>query len=140
MDPYIQSLIDLVRIESVTDRVPDAECLYGEGVKQAVDQALALCESLGFRTRNDGYRTAWAEIGSGDPLTAILVHLDVVPVGSGWAHEQGEICDGNLYGRGVTDDKGPAVACIYAIEAACRAVFGTWGFFRTMYGKTAPSC
>src|SRR5574340_61601 len=24
-------------------------------------------------------------------------------------------------------------------EAACRAVFGTWGFFRTMHGKTAPS-
>src|SRR5574340_1058235 len=25
-------------------------------------------------------------------------------------------------------------------EAAGRAVFGTWGFFRTMHGKTAPSC
>src|SRR5574337_1093648 len=25
-------------------------------------------------------------------------------------------------------------------EAACRAVFGTWGFFRTMHGETAPSC
>src|SRR5574342_1180875 len=25
-------------------------------------------------------------------------------------------------------------------EAACRAVFGTWGFFRTMHGKIAPSC
>src|SRR5574340_236286 len=25
-------------------------------------------------------------------------------------------------------------------EAACRAVFGTWGCFRTMHGKTAPSC
>ena len=25
-------------------------------------------------------------------------------------------------------------------EAACRAVFGTWGFFRPMHGKTAPSC
>ena len=25
-------------------------------------------------------------------------------------------------------------------EAACRAVFATWGLFRTMHGKTAPSC
>src|SRR5574342_965790 len=25
-------------------------------------------------------------------------------------------------------------------EAAGRAVFGTWGFFRTMHGKSAPSC
>src|SRR5574340_682564 len=25
-------------------------------------------------------------------------------------------------------------------EATCRAAFGTWGFFRTMHGKTAPSC
>ena len=24
-------------------------------------------------------------------------------------------------------------------EAACRAVFGTWGFFRTMHGKTAQT-
>ena len=28
----------------------------------------------------------------------------------------------------------------FASKAACRAVFGTWGFFRTMHGKTAPSC
>ena len=28
----------------------------------------------------------------------------------------------------------------YGVEAACRAVFGTWGFFRTMHGETAPSC
>src|SRR5574340_1479760 len=26
-------------------------------------------------------------------------------------------------------------------EATCRAVFGTWGFFRTMHGRVnAPSC
>src|SRR5574341_2372931 len=25
-------------------------------------------------------------------------------------------------------------------EAAGRAIFGTWGFFRTMHEKTAPSC
>ena len=26
------------------------------------------------------------------------------------------------------------------LRTACRAVFGTWGFFRTMHRKTAPSC
>ena len=29
---------------------------------------------------------------------------------------------------------------IIETKAACRAVFGTWGFFPTMHGKTAPSC
>ena len=28
----------------------------------------------------------------------------------------------------------------FRLLLACRAVFGTWGFFRTMHGKTAPSC
>ena len=35
---------------------------------------------------------------------------------------------------------GGAAAKPFFSEAACRAVFGTWGFFRTMHGKTAPSC
>ena len=60
----------------------------------------------------------------------------MVPVGSGWAHEQGEICDGNLYGRGVTDDKGPAVACIYAMKDLLDSGIPIRGRFRILFGMS----
>ena len=117
MSDYIQSIIDLVGIESVCDRREnDPEYPYGEGVRHALDYVLDLCNKFGFRTKNCNNQIGYAEIGEGDPLTAVLVHLDVVPIGDGWSAEQGEIRDGKLFGRGVMDDKGPAVACIYAMK------------------------
>lgn len=41
-------------------------------------------------------------------------HLDTVPLGDGWEHEQGEIEDGKIYGRGALDMKGPCVSAIAA--------------------------
>lgn len=48
----------------------------------------------------------------------ILVHLDIVPAGDGWKYNPFEIHieDNKIYGRGVTDDKGPAIAVIHAIK------------------------
>ena len=50
----------------------------------------------------------------------ILAHLDVVPAGEGWQVTEAfepVVKDGNLYGRGTADDKGPAVAALYAMRA-----------------------
>ena len=49
----------------------------------------------------------------------ILTHIDVVPAGEGWTHDAfgGEIVDGRIYGRGAMDDKGPAIAALYALKA-----------------------
>ena len=62
--------------------------------------------------------TGYAEIGQGEDLIGILVHLDVVPAGEGWISPPFELREkeGRLYGRGVTDDKGPAVAVIHALK------------------------
>ncbi|HSH35443.1 dipeptidase PepV, partial [Schnuerera sp.] len=82
--------------------------------------------------------------GDGDETVGILVHLDVVPEGDGWTYPpyEGEIHDDKIYGRGTTDDKGPAIACLYAMKALkesdvelnkkIRIIFGTneetgWG-------------
>jgi succinyl-diaminopimelate desuccinylase len=53
----------------------------------------------------------------------ILAHLDVVPAGDGWVHEPfaGTMENGRFYGRGVTDDKGPALAALYAMRAVREA-------------------
>ncbi|MGI6737473.1 MAG: Sapep family Mn(2+)-dependent dipeptidase [Anaerovoracaceae bacterium] len=72
-------------------------------------------------THAEGGSAARCDAGEADaPQTlGIVVHLDTVPVGSGWQHEPlaGEEEDGRLYGRGTADDKGPAVAALFAMKA-----------------------
>lgn len=112
-----EALAELVAVESVAGEAEEGYP-YGRRTGEALDKALALCESFGFRTHNGGYRYGYAEIGEGEEMIGILAHLDVVPAQEDWTHEPFALTeeDGRLYGRGVTDDKGPAVACIYAMK------------------------
>lgn len=110
---------------------------YGKNIKSALEYALELCHSLGFKTKNIGGYVGYAEVGEGQEMVGILGHLDVVPAGENWSYPpfKGTIVDDKLYGRGVLDDKGPMVACIYAVKALMsleykfnkriRLIFGT---------------
>ena len=55
----------------------------------------------------------------GDGGVCFSGHLDTVPIGEGWDHEQGEIVDDRLYGRGSLDMKGP---CMSAVAAGKRLI------------------
>jgi succinyl-diaminopimelate desuccinylase len=50
-------------------------------------------------------------------------HIDVVPPGVGWTVDPfaGEMRDGRIYGRGVTDQKAGIAASLFAVEAIRRA-------------------
>ena len=90
-----------------------------------LDIAMDDCSHLGLPTQVfDGY-AAHAEIGEGsdDDALAILVHLDVVPEGDGWHFPPyGAVIENDrMYGRGTSDDKGPAVAALYAVKAVKEA-------------------
>lgn len=120
----IEALRKLVRIPSVTgeEAAESSEfgmLPYGRNVFDALMCVLGICRQLGFKTKNCGNRIGWAEIGEGKELIGILVHLDVVPAGGGWDYEPFDVTesDGRLYGRGVLDDKGPAIAAIWAMRA-----------------------
>ena len=114
----IDKLRDLVAINSVQDD-PKPNAPFGEGPRKALDYALSLCSSLGFKVKDvDGY-CGWAEIGNGE-LFGVLAHLDTVPFSTeGWKCDplSGEILDGEIYGRGVVDDKGPFINALYAVKA-----------------------
>lgn len=113
----LQALHGLLSIPSVTSG-PEGGHPFGPHSAQALDYVLRLCQSLGFRTQNCQGKVGWAEIGQGEDLAAALVHLDVVPAGEGWDYPPFALtqANGRLYGRGVVDDKGPAIACIYAMK------------------------
>lgn len=114
----IKHVQEIVAIPSVTGAEPKEGMPYGEHVHAALMYALDLCEEFGFRTKNCDNQVGYGEIGEGEEMIGILCHLDVVPEGSGWIHPPygGEIHDGKIYGRGTSDDKGPAIAAVYAMK------------------------
>lgn len=62
---------------------------------------------------------SWDHEDETAPLVIIAGHVDVVTPGSGWTHEPfaAEIHDGELWGRGTQDDKGPTIQALYAMRA-----------------------
>jgi predicted dipeptidase len=122
-EEYKDSFIeDLSRIIEVPSYLTEEEFdLYPtETMKTVLEKTLELFKREGYRTfMNDEGYYGYAEIGEGD-LIGILGHLDVVPPGdlSKWETDPFTplLKDGNLYGRGTQDNKGPIIACLYAMK------------------------
>ena len=95
----------------------DAEPFGLENQKVLAD-ALRMMQDSGLRTKNLENYCGYGEAGEGEKLVGILAHLDVVPAGEGWNTDPYTMVekDGVLYGRGVSDDKGGAVASLYALK------------------------
>ena len=92
---------------------------FGENVAKALDLALDTARRYGFETRNIDYYAGDISMGSGKQTLGMLAHLDIVPAGEGWHYDPfgAEIANGNIYGRGTIDDKGPALCALYAMRA-----------------------
>ena len=123
IDSHRQEMLDdictLCRINS--EKMPySAGKPYGEGAFMALNAALDLAERYGFSVNNYDNYVGTADLNDGPAQLDILAHLDVVPAGEGWTvtepFEPVEK-DGKLYGRGTADDKGPAIAALYALRA-----------------------
>ena len=93
---------------------------FGENVRRALETALDDAKAMGFQVRSIDNYAGDVRMGPEgiDPL-GILVHLDVVPVGDGWTVNpfEGVVEGDRMIGRGTSDDKGPAVAALYAMRA-----------------------
>lgn len=114
----LKSLSEILKIDSVRgDKKVDAP--FGEGPKQCLNFILNIALEMGFKTKNVDNYMGWAEYGDGNEMVAVLGHLDVVPAGNGWSKNpfSGDIENGNIHGRGAVDDKGPIIACLYALNA-----------------------
>ena len=121
MEELLKSLQELLAIESVARRDQEKPC--GNGVAQALDYTLSLCQRMGFHTKNADGLYGYAEIGEGAEIIGCLGHLDVVPAGDGWHYPPyaGTIDGGRLYGRGTIDDKGPTLIALFAAHDVAQA-------------------
>lgn len=117
-DAMLEDIIKVVQIDSVESEAME-NAPFGKGVALALDTALEISKKLGFQTKNiDGYM-GYAQYGDGDDYVGIIGHLDVVPTGDGWTHPpfSGHVADGNIYARGILDNKGPIMTCLYGLYA-----------------------
>lgn len=116
---YLNDLVALMKIPSVRDdSAATDEYPLGPRPAQALKAFLEMAEQDGFKVKNIDNLVGYAEWGEGDETLAILAHLDVMPAGKGWDTDPFDpvIKDGNLYGRGASDDKGPGMAAYYALK------------------------
>lgn len=118
-EEMLEDICELCRINS--EKMPYEEGMpYGPGAAEALDAAMDMAEGYGFEvTDYDGY-VGCVDMNEHPKQLDILAHLDVVPAGEGWQITkpfEPIIKDGKLYGRGTADDKGPAVAALYAMRA-----------------------
>src|SRR6056297_462654 len=116
-DDMILSTQELVKIPSV-EAEAEGDYPYGENVYKALAKAMEMSETMGFKTKNIDNQAAHVEMGAGEEILALLCHVDVVPEGSNWTYPPyaAEVHDGKIFGRGTIDDKGPAVAALYAMK------------------------
>lgn len=136
LDAMLEDIARLVAIPSVADRAEPGKP-FGREPYRALETALCLAESFGLKTKNyDGYVGA-VDLNDKETQLAIFAHLDVVPAGDGWHSDPFHMIRSSdrIIGRGTSDDKGAAVAALYALRAVkdlniplkknCRLVLGT---------------
>lgn len=122
-DELIANIQKWVSVPSVNGERAGENAPFGAEVRRMLDMALEDAKSFGFEVRDiDGY-AGDVSFGSGPETMGMLAHLDVVPAGDGWQHAPwgGEVDGGRIYGRGTTDDKGPALCALYAMRAVKEA-------------------
>ena len=117
---FIRDLITIDSTGSTPIDDPDYGTLpYGAKPFSALKFFLNKASSDGMRTGIIDNRVGWCEFGPEvSDLIGIICHLDVVPSGDGWTTSpfELELKDGILYGRGIVDDKGPALAAYIAMK------------------------
>ena len=137
-EQFYFDLGELIKFNSVTGS-PLENKPFGEQIDLCLDKVLEIARGIGFEVykAKDGYY-GFAEIGKGDELIGILGHIDIVDVGnvSQWQSDPFTLSfrDGNVYARGILDDKGPLMAVLYAFKLLAMEGFSFKKRFRMIFG------
>ena len=119
-EAFVKDLNRLVSVPSISVK-GDEKYPFGKDCALVLDEASQLAETYGFHVENHEYRCGSLRVkGTGEARKTIgmYAHLDVVPLGEDWHYPPLECTkkDGFLIGRGVGDNKGPAICSLYALR------------------------
>jgi len=136
-EDFLHDLSELVAIDSQKGE-PLADAPFGKGPALALEKYLSLAKGYGLHGENWDHYLGIVELSPDRERNLdILVHLDVVPSGGSWTVTEPfimkEIGD-RVYGRGCMDDKGPALAALYALRAIRELEIPLSGNVRIMAG------
>ena len=114
----IEDIKTIVRYPSVKS-LASKDAPFGKDIAITLEETLKLAERLGFQTKNLNHYIGWAQYGEGEDYIGVIGHLDVVEEGEGWKHPpfSGYEENGIIYSRGILDNKGPILSCLYALYA-----------------------
>ena len=129
-EEFLSDLKELLSIPSVYSEDPEKS-------KEALHWMLNKAQQFGLVSKNIDDKAGHVQLGEDGKLCATLTHLDVVPAGDNWECEPFDLTikDGKYIGRGIADNKGPALLTLYCLRAlkdegvegsnTLRAIFGT---------------
>ncbi|MGL9932553.1 GntR family transcriptional regulator [Enterococcus sp. DIV1434a] len=139
-DLFYEDLNKIIAIRSVKGS-PKKEAPFGEGPKRALEETLKLAERYGFQTEIVNDAVGYAQWGTAEEYLGIIGHLDVVPEGSGWSVPPFQLTKKNqrLYGRGILDNKGPILACLYGMKLLKELGYQPKKTIRLMFGTDEES-
>lgn len=119
-DEMLLKLAEIVKIPSISEKSKPGKP-YGEECAKVLEKFLNMANEEGFYTHNFENYVGTIEYFNDRPAElGVLCHLDVVPVtAADWTYDPFgcEIENGRIYGRGTIDDKGPAMAVLFALKA-----------------------
>ncbi|MBO1095001.1 M20 family peptidase [Enterococcus casseliflavus] len=134
---FLTLLSEVMQIASVKGE-PAPHAPYGKGPREVLAYVMEKSAAYGFQTTVIDDVIGYAHWGPTDTdYIGVLGHLDVVPAGSGWSYPPFALTekDGNFYGRGILDNKGPIISCLFAMkllkdlghqpQLPLRIIFGT---------------
>lgn len=115
----VNDIKKIVTAKSILSESAGENAPFGAETRKALDMALEMSQRLGLETYDCNGYMGYAQVkGESDKYIASIAHLDVVPEGNGWKADPFVVreVDGWLIGRGVCDDKGPAVLTMYMLK------------------------
>lgn len=116
-----KDLADLIKIKSIRDMsTAGPKAPFGKGIRMCFDKVIDIAEKAGLEVQDvDGY-ALYIDYGKGKEILGILGHLDVVDSGDidEWDTDPFQLVekDGFWFGRGVNDNKGPVLGCLYILK------------------------
>lgn len=136
-DEMVATLQKTINFNTEKD-APSFNAPFGTEIRECLDYVLNTAKSFGLNVYNcHGYAGHADFEGTTNEILGILGHLDVVPSKpEEWTYPpySGEIVNGVMYGRGTMDDKGPMIACLFAVKALKESGFQPTKTIRLIFG------
>ncbi|WP_317636598.1 Sapep family Mn(2+)-dependent dipeptidase [Xylocopilactobacillus apicola] len=115
---FLADLAKIIAIPSVRSEAK-SHAPFGLGPRQVLSEVVQLARQYDFKYEVVNDAMAYVQWGDdNDNYFGIVGHLDVVGAGDNWTSDPFTLRQRGdyLYARGILDNKGPSIACLYALK------------------------